>query len=70
MKEFSSLILDIKDMSEVDKLFNFMSGLHGWAQTELRRQGVQDLPSGMAAADCLSDYRVTSSSTPAQKGKG
>ena len=24
----------------------------------------------MAAADCLSDYRVTSSSTPTQKGKG
>ena len=24
VKEFSSLILDIKDMSEVDKLFNFM----------------------------------------------
>ena len=69
VKEFSSLILDIKDMSEVDKLFNFMSGLQGWAQTELRRQGVQDLPSTMAAADCLSNYRVTSSSTPTQKGK-
>ena len=24
----------------------------------------------MAAADCLSDYKVTSSSTPNQKGKG
>ena len=70
VKEFSSLILDIKDMSEVDKLFNFMFGLQRWAQTELRRQGVQDLPSAMAAADCLSDYRVTSSSTPTQKGKG
>ena len=70
VKEFSSLILDIKDMSEVDKLFNFMSGLQGWAQTELRRQGVQDLPSSMAAVDCLSDYRVTSSSTPTQKGRG
>ena len=31
MKEFSSLILDIKDMSKVDKLFNFMFGLQGWA---------------------------------------
>ena len=29
VKEFSSLILDIKDMSEVDKLFNFLSGLQG-----------------------------------------
>ena len=70
VKEFSSLILDIKDMSEVDKLFNFMSGLQGWAQTELRRQGVQDLPSAMATTNCLSDYRVTSSPTPTQKGKG
>ena len=70
VKEFRSLILDIKDMSEVNKLFNFMSGLQGWAQTELRRQGVQDFPSAMAAVNCLFDYKVTSSPTPTQKGKG
>ena len=67
--EFSPLILYINDMSEVDKLFNFMSRLQGWAQTELKRQGVQDLPSAMAAVDCLFDYKVTSSPTPTQKGK-
>ncbi|RVW58435.1 hypothetical protein CK203_114986 [Vitis vinifera] len=58
VKEFSSLMLDIKNMSEEDKLFNFMSGLQGWAQTELRRQGVRDLPAAMAAADCLVDYKM------------
>ena len=57
-------------MSEYDKLFNFMSGLQGWAQTELRRQGAQDLSSAMAAADCLLDYKVNPSPTPTQKGKG
>ena len=31
VKELSSLMLDIKNMSEEDKLFNFMSGLQGWA---------------------------------------
>ena len=31
VKEFSSLILDIKNMCVVDKLFNFMCGLQGWA---------------------------------------
>ena len=31
VKEFSSLFLDIKDMSEEDKLFNFMSRLQNWA---------------------------------------
>ena len=70
VKEFSSLILDIKDMSEVDKLFNFMSELQGWAQTELRRQDVQDLPSAMATTDCLVDCKLTSSLAPTQKGKG
>ena len=58
VKEFSSLMLDIKNMSEEDKLFNFMSGLQGWAQTELRRQGIRDLPTAMAAADCLVDYKM------------
>ena len=69
VKEFSSLILDIKNMSEVDKLFNFMSRLQGWAHNELRRQGVQDLPLAMTVANCLVDYKMTSSSTPTQKGK-
>ena len=31
VKKFSSLMLDIKNMSEEDKLFNFMSGLQPWA---------------------------------------
>ena len=31
VKEFSSLMLDIKNMLEEDKLFNFMLGLQGWA---------------------------------------
>ena len=30
VKEFSSLMLDIKNMLEEDKLFNFMSRLQGW----------------------------------------
>ena len=58
VKEFSSLMLDIKNMSEEDKLFNFMSGLQGWAQTELRRQGVRDLPAAMATVNCLVDYKM------------
>ena len=58
VKEFSSLMLDIKNMSEEDKLFNFVSGLQTWAQTELRRHGVKDLHAAMVAADCLVDYKL------------
>lgn len=34
VKEFSSLMLDIKNMSEENKLFNFMSGLQSWVGTD------------------------------------
>lgn len=63
VKEFSSLMLDISNMSEDDKLFNFMSGLKPWAQVELRRQGVKDLQGAMAAADSLVDYNFIPSSS-------
>jgi hypothetical protein len=63
VKQFSSLMLDIKDMSEADKLYNFMSGLQVWAQLELRRQGVKDVATAMAAADGLVDFRQ-------EKGEG
>ena len=69
VKEFSSLMLDIKNMSKEDKLFNFMSGLQGWAQAELRRQGVHDLPTTMVAADCLVDYKMGGAISTMQRPK-
>ena len=69
VKEFSSLMLDIKTMTEEDKLFNFMSGPHEWAQTKLRRQGVHDLPATMAATDCLVDYKMGGTISTTQKSK-
>ncbi|CAL5413401.1 unnamed protein product [Camellia sinensis] len=56
VKEFSGLMLDIKDMSEKDKLFFFLEGLKPWARVELQRQRVQDLAHAQAAAECLTDY--------------
>lgn len=74
VKEFTSLMLDIKDMSEGDKLFNFMAGLQSWAQIELRRSGVIDLSSAIVAADSLVDLQIeksdsTSVSKLKKKGK-
>ncbi|KAG6515103.1 hypothetical protein ZIOFF_025488 [Zingiber officinale] len=60
VKEFSSLMLDIQNMSEEDKLYNFLYGLQPWAQVELRRQNVRDLPSAIiVAADALVDLRMS-----------
>ncbi|KAL5865808.1 hypothetical protein ACOSQ3_003322 [Xanthoceras sorbifolium] len=69
MKEFSSLMLDIQNMSEEDKLFNFMSGLHTWAQAELRRQVVKDISSAMAATEGLVHFHIGSSSPSFVKKK-
>ncbi|KAL0304835.1 UNVERIFIED_CONTAM: hypothetical protein Scaly_3006800 [Sesamum calycinum] len=38
VKTFSALMLDIRDMSEKDKLFTFMEGLKLWVRLELQRQ--------------------------------
>ena len=60
MKEFSSLILDISNMSEEDKLFDFMFGLQTCAHAELRRQVVKDIPSAMTAVEGLVNFRMNS----------
>ena len=69
VKEFSSLMLNIRNMSDEDKLFNFVSRLRGWAQTELRRQGVRDLLVTMAAADYLVDLKMVGAIDNMQKNK-
>ena len=53
VKTFSSLMLDIKNMSEEDKQFNFMSGLQPQAELELKRQVVRDLPTTMSGKNTL-----------------
>ncbi|KAK3212330.1 hypothetical protein Dsin_017036 [Dipteronia sinensis] len=68
VKEFSSLKLDIQNMSEEDKLFNLFSGLQTWAHAELKRQGVKDIHSAMVAAEGLVNFRM-SNSTPSNAKK-
>lgn len=43
-------------MSEENKLFNFVFGLQPWAHTELRRQGMKDLPGAITAVESLVDF--------------
>ncbi|RVW50560.1 hypothetical protein VitviT2T_002213 [Vitis vinifera] len=62
VKEFSSLMLEIPNMTQEKLLFNFMDNLQGWAEQELRRRGVQDLATAMAIAESLTDYKRGDSS--------
>ncbi|KAL0373581.1 UNVERIFIED_CONTAM: hypothetical protein Sradi_3273800 [Sesamum radiatum] len=56
VKSFSALMLDIRNMSEKDKLFTFMEGLKPWARIELQCQRVTDLGSALTAAERLIDF--------------
>ncbi|KAA0033368.1 uncharacterized protein E5676_scaffold26G00180 [Cucumis melo var. makuwa] len=46
-------MLDIRDMSEKDKVFYFVEGLKPWGRAKLYEQRVQDLTSAYAAAERL-----------------
>ncbi|TYK01597.1 reverse transcriptase [Cucumis melo var. makuwa] len=63
VKQFAGLMLDIRDMSEKDKVFCFVEGLKPWAKTKLYEQRVQDLTSAYAAAERLFDLSNDSQDT-------
>ena len=56
VKEYSACMLDIRDMNEKDRLFNFVHGLQEWAQREVLRAKVDTLSAAMTAAERLMDY--------------
>ena len=62
VKKFTTIMLDIRDMTEKDKLFHFLDGLSREAAMELQRRRVQSLTKAMIAAKRLSDYDISFSS--------
>ncbi|GJY64927.1 putative nucleotidyltransferase, ribonuclease H [Tanacetum coccineum] len=56
VKEFTTLVLEIPELSNQDSLFYVLDGLQGWAKTELERQGVQDLSTAIAHVVALIDF--------------
>uniref|UniRef100_A0A7N0TZH5 Uncharacterized protein n=1 Tax=Kalanchoe fedtschenkoi TaxID=63787 RepID=A0A7N0TZH5_KALFE len=64
------LMLDIKDMSEVDKKFYFFKGLKPWAKTELNQQNIPDLASTISVAERLTDYTFERNPIRDESGNG
>ncbi|KAL6346296.1 hypothetical protein AAG906_033092 [Vitis piasezkii] len=62
VNEFSSLMLEIPNMTEEELLFNFIDNLQGWVEQELRRRGVQDLATTTIVVESLTDYKRGDSS--------
>ncbi|KAK9681617.1 hypothetical protein RND81_10G015400 [Saponaria officinalis] len=64
VKAFSACMLEIKDMSEDDRVFQFIDGLKDWAQVEIMRDRHATVSAAMAAAERLVDYRDERESAP------
>ncbi|KAK3032777.1 hypothetical protein RJ639_035722 [Escallonia herrerae] len=64
---FSALMLDISDMSAVDRIFFFIEGLKPWAHTELNRRWVNNLNEAIIATESLSNYN-SKPQRPPQRG--
>ncbi|KAI4313197.1 hypothetical protein L6164_026194 [Bauhinia variegata] len=56
IKEFTTIMLEIEDLSDKDALFYFKDGLKDWAKTELDKRNVQTLDDAIAAAESFVDY--------------
>ncbi|KAF2302245.1 hypothetical protein GH714_033861 [Hevea brasiliensis] len=56
VREFSTLMLNIKDMTGTYRLFNFLKGLKPWVKNELMRQNVKEIKTALAIAESLDDY--------------
>ena len=56
VKKFSTLMLDIRDMSEKDKIFLFINGLQPWGKTKIYEKKIQDLATAIASTERLLDF--------------
>ncbi|KAG9459162.1 hypothetical protein H6P81_003670 [Aristolochia fimbriata] len=56
VSKFNSLMLQIPDMSDQDKLFSFLAGVRPWVENELRRREVKTLASTMSTTERLTEF--------------
>ena len=56
VRQFSTLMLNIRGTSEKDKVFLIINGLQPWAKTKIHEKKVQDLATAIASAERLVDF--------------
>lgn len=57
VKEFTTLMLQIPNLSEEDLLFYFMDELQSWAKQELHRRDVKSVDEAIAVAESLAEFQ-------------
>ncbi|KAM1624981.1 hypothetical protein ACFX2K_023117 [Malus domestica] len=66
---FVSLLFEVPNMLEEDKLMYFMNGLQNWAKLELQRRHVQTLSDAIAAAESLIEFKSSHQGDSKSTGK-
>ena len=61
------MVLELPDMAERDKVFNFIIGLKPWARNEVKRQRIRTLEEAFAAVDRLVEHYDETSDDRKQK---
>ena len=54
---FTTLTLQIPNLSDEDMLFHFMDGLQNWAKKELERRQVKTIDEAITQAEALTDFK-------------
>ncbi|XP_070031861.1 uncharacterized protein [Nicotiana tomentosiformis] len=57
VKEFTTLMLQIPNLTNDDLLFHFMDGLQNWAKQELQRRQVANIDQAIVETESLMDFR-------------
>ena len=57
MKEFTTLTLQIPNLTDEDMLFHIMNGLRNWAKRELERRQVKTIDEVITQAESLTDFK-------------
>jgi len=67
VKEFTTLMLQIPNMTAEDLVFYFTDGLQSWAKQELQRRGVKTVDEAIAVAESLPVFRPSGPSESSKK---
>ncbi|KAE8726163.1 Detected protein of unknown function [Hibiscus syriacus] len=66
VKEFTTLMLQIPNMSEEDLLFYFIDGLQGWAKQEMHRRDIRTVDEAIVIVESLVDFQPYSHTNAAK----
>ena len=70
VREFTTLTLQIPNLTDEDMLFHFMDGLKSWARTELEWRQVRTIDDAIIQAKALTDFRQEKSYSAEENDEG